>query len=337
MMDGSTLPAQATPAGRIVITLLLLSGSVSTLLFAAPVESRSVTVEGTFEHAGDVSAVEVVGPFVYLASDEGRSIHLLEPFRDGYRVAGDPIVLLAGSVEADLEGLAAEGPTLYAVGSHSLKRRKLDPDKTGSSNRARLQRVVREASRYYLYRLRLDPETGRPARPIERISLGELLRNDVFLSRFTDIPGKENGIDVEGLAVDAGRLFVGLRSPVLRGGVVPVIVLRFDSPSAYTLRFVDSGGRGIRSMAAVKAGFLVILAHERAGPGDYELCLWNGSDRFSDGAAGVHLRCLGSIPARSGGKPEGLALLGEDEQRYRLLVTYDGVPGGGAAHLVVDK
>ena len=50
-----------------------------------------------------------------------------------------------------------------------------------------------------------------------------------------------------------------------------------------------------------------------------------------------HLRCLGRIPAPPDGKPEGLVLLAEDEKRYRLLVTFDGAPEGGALRLTVAK
>ncbi|WP_457090403.1 DUF3616 domain-containing protein [Microvirga sp. P5_D2] len=37
---------------------------------------------------------------------------------------------------------------------------------------------------------------------------------------FLSIPSKENGFDVEGLAVREGRISPGLRGPVLRGHAV---------------------------------------------------------------------------------------------------------------------
>ncbi len=34
------------------------------------------------------------------------------------------------------------------------------------------------------------------------------------------VPGKDNGLDIEGLAVSEDRIFIGLRGPVLRGWTV---------------------------------------------------------------------------------------------------------------------
>ena len=43
-----------------------------------------------------------------------------------------------------------------------------------------------------------------------------------YLSTYLDIPGKDNGFDIEGLAVKGEKVFVGVRGPVLRGwAVVP--------------------------------------------------------------------------------------------------------------------
>lgn len=335
MMNGSALGTQATAARRLAIALLLLSAPAGAAV-AATLDGQAVRLPDTFAHADQVSGAQTLGRFLFLAPDEGRWIQVLESVEEGYRLAGEPIAVLDDNVEADLEALAAEGATLYAVGSHSLKRKRLRPDPHGAKDRQRLQRVEREASRYFLYRMNIDPQTGHAA-AIERASLSGLLERDPYLARFSEIPGKENGVDVEALAVRDGRLFAGLRSPVLRGGLAPVIVLDFDAPREYELRFVDTGGRGIRAMATVQTGFLLILAAERGEPGSSELCHWDGSDLFAPRRGAARLRCLGRIPAVSGGTPEGLALLAEEAQRYRLLVTFDGVPGGGPLRLTLPR
>lgn len=41
---------------------------------------------------------------------------------------------------------------------------------------------------------------------------------DPHFAPYLAIPGKGNGFDIEGLAVDGQRLFLGLRGPVLLGG-----------------------------------------------------------------------------------------------------------------------
>ena len=63
-----------------------------------------------------------------------------------------------------------------------------------------------------------DPATPqRCSRPeCSVISLTEIGRDEHF-GAFTGIPGKDNGLDIEGLAVKADRVYVGLRGPVLRG------------------------------------------------------------------------------------------------------------------------
>jgi hypothetical protein len=49
----------------------------------------------------------------------------------------------------------------------------------------------------------------------------DALADDPHLGFFVGamIPGKENGFDVEGLAFYQNRIFLGLRGPVLRGGL----------------------------------------------------------------------------------------------------------------------
>jgi hypothetical protein len=50
--------------------------------------------------------------------------------------------------EMDLEGLAVEGCSLYAIGSHSAKRRKVDAtDRTREKNRQRLNVCRPEAAK----------------------------------------------------------------------------------------------------------------------------------------------------------------------------------------------
>ena len=64
----------------------------------------------------------------------------------------------------------------------------------------------------------------RTARP-DGDDLRELLRDDDHLAPFLPIPGKDNGLDVEGIAVIGDRVYLGLRGPVLRGWAV-VLELR---------------------------------------------------------------------------------------------------------------
>ena len=52
-----------------------------------------------------------------------------------------------------------------------------------------------------------------------------------MLQRFTQIPSKENGVDIEAIAVkgkDGDKLHLGFRGPVLRDNLVPIMVLDFN-------------------------------------------------------------------------------------------------------------
>ena len=47
--------------------------------------------------------------------------------------------------------------------------------------------------------------------------LTRALADDPHFGPYLAIPGKDNGFDIEGLAVDGRQLLLGLRGPVLRG------------------------------------------------------------------------------------------------------------------------
>lgn len=172
----------------------------------------------------------------------------------------DVLDLPSSKGEIDLEGMDwdSQGGYLWVVGSHSLKRKNAsknpgDPPKVG-----RLKTVEPDANRYLLARVPLVLEPGgsrlmteaeftdeRFAAQLEcespekfRNALYDALSNDPHFGRFVQraldeddgddielsgIPGKDNGLDIEGLAFagttneGAARLFIGLRGPVLRG------------------------------------------------------------------------------------------------------------------------
>src|SRR6266508_350209 len=80
-------------------------------------------------------------------------------------------------------------------------------------------------------------------------------------TRCSRVASKENRVDIEGLAVKDGRLYFGFRGPVLRDGWVPILVTAWDDVDAAEVRYVQLDGRGIRDIAVVDDGFLIL-----AGP-----------------------------------------------------------------------
>jgi hypothetical protein len=195
-----------------------------------------------------ISAVERTGDFLWLACDETPTLERLSLRPDGsfgahrtYPLAD--FIDLPADGEVDVEGLAYAAPYLWVVGSNSRKRSKAKEGEDDAECIARLARVETDASRYFLARIPLAqdpdggglvpvrscPDAGNPeaeltaARLRGKGSKGGIFRElheDAHLRDFLRIPGKDNGFDVEGLAVLGDRIFVGLRGPVLRGWAI---------------------------------------------------------------------------------------------------------------------
>lgn len=106
--------------------------------------------------------------------------------------------------------------------------------------------------------------------------LTEALRNDQWLAPFLNggIPGKDNGFDIEGLAVYQEKTLIGLRGPVLRGMavVLEVEVEPIEAPylglkslgksgDRYKKHFFDLDGLGIRELCRCGQDLLIL-----AGP-----------------------------------------------------------------------
>lgn len=202
--------------------------------------------------------------------------------------------------EIDLEGMDAgmdldgKRPVLWLIGSHSHKRGKAEAGKTVADNLKKLGKVEPDDNRQLLGYLPLSGEQGKPRIAVDgpkprearagqlraKATTSDLLTGlaaDPLFARFCGagaaIPGKDNGVDIEGLACGpGGRLLVGLRGPVLRGIAVVLEVqpVRAEPPGAHAdllmLAPIGPGGRLYRRH------FL-----DLAGNGVRDLC-WDGDD-----------------------------------------------------------
>ena len=246
--------------------------------------------------------------------------------------------LLKGWKEADIEGIARYQNTFYVAGSHSLKRKTISTRKTYEQNRKRITKVKAEAGSDHIFRLTIDPISGRPGANIDGISLRKILQRDKTLGIFTGIPSKENGVDIEGIATDGEHLYLGFRGPVLRSNYVPVMVTSFDKPQEYTLRYINLGGHGIRDITRVSNGFLIISGPVGDGPGSYRLYFWDGSDGIPGRDKEISpVVFLGDIPHPRGTKAEGLTILQEDELFYEIMVVYDNIRFGSPTLFRVNR
>ena len=354
-------------------------GTVS-LTFESGPESDG---EGAIDSLADVwqhlSACERVGPCLWLGSDETARLERLattdgRSFADHRAFAlGDHVDLPDGpAAEVDIEGMSYDGGYLWVAGSHCLKRKR---PRDAEDARDRLATVELEANRYFLGRLPLVPDAARPDMLEPAGNDGEALHaaclkmsgrgnaltkalaKDEHLGLSLAIPSKENGFDVEGLAVRGDRLFLGLRGPVLRGWAV-VLELRVKSakPGRLTLRrmapektryrkhFLDLGGLGIRDLAFDGYDLVILAGPTMDVHGPMVVYRWPQALLAAEGQviAADRLAHVADLPfGHDQGKAEGMTIVADHEVSPGLLVVYDS-PGrarvreGTGGHAVVD-
>ena len=282
----------------------------------------------------------------------------------------EPVLLRAAAAgsELDAEAAATDGRYFYVTGSHAAKR-------SDCANNLESRHVIR---------FRLDPATGRALRSpannpagalvdyLDTSRLWDILQAQPALAAFvgerkclgSEPPSKapslagQQGVNIEGLAVQGGRLYFGLRGPVLSesggvsgaGSVAKVLAVNADAlfaggdAQATVTNIALGAHRGIRDMVAVKNGLLLL-----AGPDDsaankgvgWTLAWWDG--KHSDQTvtpkvlaaldlSGVKLRgCDEEL------KPEAITVLEETPQTYKLLVLSDGMCDGGPLAFTIAR
>ncbi|RFU20305.1 DUF3616 domain-containing protein [Geodermatophilus marinus] len=331
---------------------------------------RSVRL--TFSHSSrtsathtNLSAVRSDGPVLWVAGDETATVERL--------VADDPdhpseyaaqttfrladLVDLPGAdadEEADVEGLARSGHFLWAVGSHSLRRRRIRDEHDGEKALRRLARVTGQANRQVIVRLPVADVGGLPT-PVRELTvdgrthraavfgtrgrdLRELLADDEHLAPFLPLPGKDNGLDVEGIAVRGDRVYLGLRGPVLRGWAVvlelrPEVdpddparlrLTRFCRGRRYRKHVLRMDGLGVRDLCPHGEDLLVLAGPTMDLDGPVRVYRWHGAcaAETPQVVRGEALTREVEIPFGDGDDhAEGIGLVDADE--HRLLVVYD--------------
>ena len=170
--------------------------------------------------------IQDAAPGDVVRCDEHQSFQLLE-YLD--------LPLPKQDAEIDIEGLAYahDSGYLWVVGSHSLKRKNAEAGTSAQKNIKRLSTVEADGNRFLLARIpvvqqndsyvlarKVDAD-GRTAAQLRGNEVGNdltaAIAEDPQLRDFLHIPGKDNGFDIEGLAVIGSRFLLGLRGPVLRG------------------------------------------------------------------------------------------------------------------------
>jgi Protein of unknown function (DUF3616) len=313
----------------------------------------------------NLSAVRVDGRVLWIAGDETATVERLvaddptfpSEYADEQTFRLADFVDLPGAdadEEADIEGLARTGHFLWAVGSHSLRRRQIKARHSGSKALKRLARVEGQDNRQILVRLPIvdvdglptpvreivvDGERHRAAQLGRRDELRTLLRQDEHLAPFLAIPGKDNGLDVEGIAVTGDRVYLGLRGPVLRGWAFVLELRPYvdpDEPDRLRLRAFDDGlpyrkhvlgldGLGVRDLCPAGEDLLVLAGPTMDLDGPVRIYRWHGARRVEmpEIVRGeVLTRELELTYGEGDDHAEGMGLIGQPEDKMALVV-YD--------------
>src|SRR3954451_9758169 len=251
--------------------------------------------------------------------------------------------------ELDAEGAAYDPRTgaFYVIGSHGKRRHACNAN----------------PSSFNLVKIPVKAKTGRPrfgfndkgedfvAREIVVAqSLKAAMLASAKIAPHVDkcLPSKkgkhtnEHGVNIEGLAVLGNRLFVGFRGPV-HGNTAYMMAFERDSlfpapasrrkPKAVEAKTIEidlGTGMGVRDLATVKGGLLILSGPEDDAPG-------NAAVHFFQDSNGTTTR-LGTLPdLTSTAKPEALLLLEETPAAYRVLVLSDSAKNGEPTEFLIDK
>jgi len=269
--------------------------------------------------------------------------------------------------EVDVEGLDYDDGCLWLVGSHSSKRKKVNIERDKFQVEGKeLKKVERQENRYLLARIsinqfgELDAESPKRAwlkRNGSSNSLTKALAKDEYLDLaqiitgesggslpgkeiYFYLPSKENGFDLEGLAVRGNKIWLGLRGPVLHG-IAILLEIEVEEGTAnqlklkaigedsrqYKRHFLDLDGLGIRDLCWEENGenLLVLAGPTMDLDGAHSLFRLSQPLSLQDNSLSSQLNqqlvYLGDIPhGRKIDRAEGLTLYGGGKS---ILVVYD--------------
>lgn len=203
--------------------------------------------------------------------------------------------------EMDIEALSVCDGWLWLTGSQAFKRKKPRAGDDPKEALDRLRSRVFEPKRQFLGRLPLANH-GDGLEPVKRDRdrkaayvkfdkegrLRDWLRGDPWIGRFLKLPSKENGLDVEALAVDDRRIWLGLRGPVISEYSVVIEMkmrvasdghlkaARIDGNRRYRLHFLPTGGDGIRDLVIDGEDLIVLVGTTGANDGRSAVYRWLG-------------------------------------------------------------
>lgn len=262
--------------------------------------------------------------------------------------------------EIDIEGLDYADSYLWITGSHSTKRKKAKETLSSDENLQRLAEVEVDSNRYLIARIpvvagQLYKSCPAPNQPDRQLTaaylkqkkqgnqLTKALKTDKHLGAYMSslLPSKENGFDIEGLAVYNHKVFLGLRGPVLCGWAILLEIELEESKSGklklkqihntkqrYRKHFLQLDGLGIRELCLRGSDLLILAGPTMDLAGSLRLYCWRDAlhhlnDKVCPQEAGK-LELLFELPySPVGDKAEGLVLFSGSGETDAALVVYD--------------
>jgi len=233
--------------------------------------------------------------------------------------------------DPDAEGVAYEDGYFYVAGSHGRSR-------GGKRNK----------SSYVVFRIPVDTTSGKPKFQVSEDEvvgvepsgrLRKAIRDADTIKEYYDKKLAKGGVNFEGIAVQNGRMYLGLRGPSRKKHA---FILNVDAKAVFTpdanldpkvRRLALGKNTGIRDLAAVHDGLLIL-----SGPvndQDVTPALFHWSERSG-------LRKLGDLqlPAPLVGKAKAeilLVLRDQPSEPWRLLVMFDGPENGAPTEYQVSR
>lgn len=283
-----------------------------------------------FEGARDGSAgADVGGGFFVGATDENNKLRLydakggpsVKTLDVGLEAAVKSALGLEKIKECDLEGAAKIGDLIFWIGSH------------GRNNAAK-----EEKERQVLFATKLTG-VGKDANleiagKVYTHLIDDLLKDSALapfdLAKAATLAPKEEGaLNIESLAADGGKLWIGFRNPKNKTNealLVPLLnpteiikgVVRAKLGDPVTLKL---GGLGVRDMVAWNDGFLIIAGdlvdrfdqEAKPSPSPSRLFSWKPGTEPHD--IGVDLGDL---------NPEAIVIMGQRDKSGILILSDDG-------------
>lgn len=226
-----------------------------------------------------------------------------------------------GKNEFDLEAATfvpgAGGGAYYVTGSHGASRKD----------------SLYEPKRYRVFRLPTDAAgavaTGRITftRNLEKViaAIPDLVRHACAEGKACISADDDEGLTIEGIAAHDGVLYFGLRNPTKAGATILKVsadaLFSGDTSAAEPLRVQLDAGDGVRDIATVTGGFLILAG---LGRSDDKLKERRSVIHFWDGTS-TTTKPLAQIISKDKAKPEALLVLRDagGGRPYEVLVLSD--------------